>query len=93
VDSFTSFSHGPVEAGVQDEISGPAAEARPGLAQTALALAHIMDNPKAVNQEPAAAKVLVTVLDTLRKGAARNRRGGLELVRVMAEPWSGQDGC
>lgn len=49
---------GPVESGVTAEIGGLAAEARPGLAQAALALARIMDNPKAVNQQPAAAKVL-----------------------------------
>jgi hypothetical protein len=64
---------GPVEVGVQAEI-GAAAEARPGLAAVALALARVMDDPKAVNQQPAAAKVLVTVLDQLGKGSVR--RGG-----------------
>ena len=49
---------GPVESGVMAEISGLAAEARPGLAQAALALARILDNRTAVNQQPAAAKVL-----------------------------------
>ena len=50
---------GPVESGVQDEISGLAADARPGLAQAGLAIARILDdNPKAMTQQPAAAKVL-----------------------------------
>jgi hypothetical protein len=44
-----------------------------------------MDSPKAVNQQPAAAKVLVTVLDMLRKGSAQGRRGNLSLVRTMTE--------
>jgi hypothetical protein len=44
---------GPVESGVSAEIAG-VTEARPGLAQVALAMAKIMDNPKALNQQPAA---------------------------------------
>jgi hypothetical protein len=76
---------GPVESGVEAEISGLAAEARPGLAQAALALARILDNPKAVNQQPAAAKVLATMLNQLHTAAARGRRGNLALVRSMTE--------
>lgn len=57
---------GPVESTVEDEIGGLAADARPGLAQAALAMARILDNPKAVNQQPAAAKVLAALLDKLR---------------------------
>jgi hypothetical protein len=57
---------GPVELDVQDEIGGLAADARPGLAQVARAMARILDNPKAVNQQPAAAKVLAGLLDKLR---------------------------
>jgi hypothetical protein len=75
---------GPVEAGVKAEIEG-LSEARPGLAQTALALARIMDSPKSVNQQPAAAKVLGTLLDKLRSASAQRRRGGLALVRTMTE--------
>ena len=45
---------GPVEAAVEAEMAG-LTDARPGLAQTALALARILDNPKAINQQPAAA--------------------------------------
>jgi hypothetical protein len=57
---------GPVESGVQAEIGGSAAEARPGLAQMALAMARILDS-KAVNQQPAAAKVLASLLDKCTK--------------------------
>lgn len=72
---------GPVESAVKAELEGLAqTEALPGLAQTALALARIMDNPKAVSSQPPAAKVLAGLLDTLRKGASRGRRGGLELA-------------
>ncbi len=56
---MNSSEPGPVEAAVQDEISDLAAEARPGIAQAALALArNIMDDPRAANQQAAAAKVL-----------------------------------
>jgi hypothetical protein len=74
---------GPVEVGVQEEISGSAAEARPGLAQAALAMARILDNPKAVNQQTAAAKVLASLLDKLHSASARGRRGKLAVVKSM----------
>ena len=76
---------GPVESGVQDEIGGLAAEARPGLAQAALCMARLLDNPKAVNQQPAAAKVLAAMLEKLRSTSARGRHGGLSLVRTITE--------
>ena len=57
------------------EIDGLAAQARPGLAQVALAVARVLDNPRAVNQH-AAAKVLSVLLDKLRSVSARGRRGG-----------------
>jgi hypothetical protein len=38
---------GPVECGVEAEIAG-LAEPRPGLAQVALALARVMDNPRSI---------------------------------------------
>jgi hypothetical protein len=85
VPSVVVFDLGPVESGVRDEIGGLAAEARPGLAQAALALARILDNPKAVNQQPAAAKVLAALLDKLRTASARGRCGNLALVRTMTE--------
>jgi hypothetical protein len=75
---------GPVESGVMAEIDGLAAQARPGLAQVALAVARVLDNPRAVNQH-AAAKVLSVLLDKLRSVSARGRRGGLAVVRTMTE--------
>jgi hypothetical protein len=53
--------------------------------RAALALARILDNPKAVNQHPAAAKVLSALLDKLRSASASGRRGALALVRTMGE--------
>jgi hypothetical protein len=75
---------GPVESGVEAELAG-LADARPGLAQTALALARIMDNPMAVNQQPAAAKVLAILLDKLSSASVRGRRGNLAVVRTMTQ--------
>ena len=72
---------GPVESAVKDEIGGLAAEARPGLAQIALALARIMDNPRAVGQQPAAARQLVAILGMLSKST--QRRGKLAVVKSM----------
>jgi hypothetical protein len=66
--------------GVAAEI-GEAAEARPGLAQVALALARIMDHPKAISQKAAAAKVLAALLDKLCSASAGGRRGNLSLVK------------
>jgi hypothetical protein len=79
---------GPVESGVTKEIDGLASQARPGLAQAALALARILDNPKAVNQQPAAAKVLVSLMDALHK-SAQGRRGHLASVKAMTEKGGG----
>ena len=47
------------------------------------ALARILDNPKAINQQPAAAKVLAALLEKLRSASARGRCGGLAVVREM----------
>lgn len=74
---------GPVELGVQEEIDGLAFEARPGLAQAALAMARILDNPKAMNHQPSAAKVLASMLDKLHSVSANSRPGGLAVVRTM----------
>jgi hypothetical protein len=49
------------------------------------AMARILDNPKALNQQPAAAKVLAGLPDKLRSASARGRRGGLAVVRTMTE--------
>jgi hypothetical protein len=54
--------------------------------QAALALARILDSPRAANQQPAAAKALVALLDELHSVSARGRRGKLSLVHTMTEP-------
>jgi hypothetical protein len=76
---------GPVEIGVSEEIDGLAAQARPGLAAAALCLARLLDNPKAISQQPAAAKVLISMLEKLRAASARGRRGNLSVVKSMTE--------
>jgi hypothetical protein len=38
-----------------------------------------------VSSQPAAAKVLVSVLDTLHKGSPRVRRGNLAVVKSMTK--------
>ena len=53
--------------------------------QVALAVPRVLDNPRAVNQHAAAAKVLSVLLDKLRSVSARGRRGGLAVVRTMTE--------
>jgi hypothetical protein len=77
-------SPGPVESGVALEIDGLAAQARPGLAAAALAIARVLDNPRAVNQQPAAAKVLISMLEKLRSASPAGRRG-LAVVREMTK--------
>ena len=71
-----------VVAAVVEEINGLAAPC-PGLAAAALSMAAILDNPKATSTKPAAAKVLVSVLDRLQKASSATRRGNLALVRSM----------
>jgi hypothetical protein len=82
VNSDTSSRPGLVEAAVGIEVAD-IAEARPGMAQIALAMARVLDNPRAVSSQPAAAKVLTTLLDKLRSASAQQRRGNLALVREM----------
>lgn len=71
---------GPVQSGVKAEIA-EVAESRPGLAAAALALARILDNPKAVSSQPAAARQLVAILGTLSKRT--QRRGKLAAVKSI----------
>jgi hypothetical protein len=74
---------GRVEKGVIAELEGLAqADARPGLTQTVLALARLMDDPKAKNQQPAAAAKLAELLRELRKGMDA-RKSRLASVRAM----------
>ena len=79
-----SAERGPVESAVEAEIAG-LAESRPGLAAGALALARVLDNPRAVSSQPTAAKVLASLLDKLHSASARGRRGNLASVRTMTQ--------
>jgi hypothetical protein len=80
----TPSEPGPVESAVAAEIAElPQRQERPGLAQIALALARIMDNPRAVSSQPAAARQLVAILGTLSRRS--HRRGKLALVKSMTE--------
>ena len=73
-----------MESAVEVELAGLAAAAeRPGLAQTALALARLMDGP-AVTSKPAAAQRLVEIVNTLAKSASVRRRK-LTVVREMTD--------
>ena len=54
---------------------------RPGLAQTALA--RILDNPRAVSSQPAAARQLVAILSMLSRRS--HRRAKLGVVKSMTE--------
>jgi hypothetical protein len=44
-----------------------------------------MDNPKAVNQQPATAKVSASLLDKLRSVSARGRGHPAAVLRAMTE--------
>jgi hypothetical protein len=75
---------GPVELAVESELRDlVAAQLRPSLAAVALAMARILDG-RVPTPKPAAAKVLVTVLDALRK-SAQGRRGNLAVVKSMTK--------
>ena len=56
---------------------------RPGLVAAALALAGVLDNPKAVSSQPPAAGQLVNILNQLRKSAAGGKPK-LASVRQMS---------
>ena len=75
---------GGVVTAVMAEIEAMGTNRRPGLAAAAVSLAEIFDNPRAVSAQPAAAKVLVALLEQLRSASARGRRGGLAVVRAMS---------
>ena len=75
---------GAVVAAVMTEIEWMGRHRRPGLAAAAVALAEILDNPKAVSSQPAAAKVLSALLGKLRSVSAGGHRGRLTVVRAMS---------
>jgi hypothetical protein len=67
------------------EIQALGSSARPGLVAAAVAMARILDNPKAVSSQPPAARVLTSLLDKLRSASAQGPRGRLAVVRTMTE--------
>jgi hypothetical protein len=76
---------GATECAVLEELATlTSAETRKGAAQAALAMARILDNPKAIAQQPQAAARLTTILEDLRKGSAR-RKGRLASVQAMTK--------
>jgi uncharacterized protein YjeT (DUF2065 family) len=69
---------------VESELGGLAtAQLRPSLAAVALAMARILDG-RVPTPKPAAAKALVSALDTLHK-SAQGRRGNLAVVKSMTK--------
>jgi hypothetical protein len=56
---------------------------RPGLAAAAIAMAEILDNPKATSTKPAAANQLMRVMEMLRKSSEGARRGRLASVKSL----------
>lgn len=76
---------GAVEAAVHAEVADLAqATARPALVQAALALARVLDNPRATSAQPSAAAKLKDILDTLHKGADV-KKSRLASVRALTD--------
>ena len=65
--STIDFLNTSVEAAVREEISALGGVTRPGLAAAAIALAAVLDNPRATSSKPPAAGALVNILNQLRK--------------------------
>ena len=82
--STSDYLHIGVVEAVSLEIDGLGANLRPGLAAAALALARILDNPRAVSTQPAAAAQLVNILGQLRKSAS-GAKPKLAAVRQMTK--------
>jgi len=79
---LVSPQDGFVVAAVRAELdAAPAAAERPGLSAVAIALAAILDDTEHVATQPAAARQLVAILDTLSKRTPR--RGKLAVVKSM----------
>jgi hypothetical protein len=71
-----------VVAAVQQEIDSLVSP-RPGLAAVALAMAAVLDDPKATSTKPPAAGQLMRVMELLRKSSDGVRRGRLAVVKSM----------
>ncbi|MGB9307258.1 MAG: hypothetical protein WCB92_27340 [Mycobacterium sp.] len=48
-------------------------------------MTRVLDGPRALSSQPAAAKVLTTVLDKLHSVGAQSRRGRRAAVRTLSE--------
>jgi hypothetical protein len=82
VNSPADSPDGSVVAAVRAEFeAAPTASVRPGLAAVALGLAAILDYSNHVATQPAAARQLVAIPNTLSKPA--RRRGKLAVVKAM----------
>jgi hypothetical protein len=79
--AYPANTVGAVVAAVMAEIEAMGTNRRPGLAAAGQALARIMDNPRAVSTQPAAARQLVAILAMLSRGS--QRRGKLASVKSM----------
>lgn len=77
---------GDVELAVALELAGlSAAVDQPALAAAAVAMGRLLDS-RAQSAKPSAARVLAPLLDDLHKASARDRRGGLSVVKAMTDP-------
>lgn len=77
---------GDVQQGVLAELEALGViDRRPGLAQTAFALARVLDNQLAIAQHPSAARQLSELMDKLRKSGTVGK-GKLAAVRAMTRP-------
>jgi hypothetical protein len=87
--STSDYLSATVEAAVREEISAYGDVSRPGLAAAAMALAAVLDNPRATSSKPPAAGALVNILNLLRKSAAAAKQTPLASVRRMTRPDKG----
>jgi hypothetical protein len=79
----TEFEDRPsVVSAVSEAIESMAGHKRPDLAAAALALAAILDNPKAVSTQPAAAAKMSDLMDQIRKSGDQ-KKSKLASVRSM----------
>jgi hypothetical protein len=71
-----------VVSGVSEAIESLAGHKRPDLAAAALALASVLDNPKAISTWPAAAAKMSDLMEQLRK-SGDGKRSKLASIRSM----------
>jgi hypothetical protein len=86
VDPQVTPPDGRVTAGVKEEIAmlGDVAERWPGLVESAVAMAAILDDPRLATTQPSAQRRLQAVLDQLHDRAPA-RNGHLRIVADMSQ--------